>query len=103
MLRRQSVLAGAACILAACARRPAIPTDAPSLAPVPGLNVLLTWNAPVDLDLYLTDPTAEAVYFANNPSRTSARLVRDTRCRDIAATDPPFVEAANMPQPLPGN
>ena len=64
--------------------------------------MVLVWSAPVDLDLYLTDPTWETVYFANNPSRTGARLLRDMRCGDVAASDGLFVELAGMTEPLPG-
>jgi len=100
---RRRVFAGLmATVLAACARQgpPAAPPPAPMVKALPGLTVLLTWNAPVDLDLYLTDPTSETVYFANTPSRTGARLIRDSRC---GQDDPlPFVEVANLPEPLPG-
>jgi hypothetical protein len=93
-------------ILAACAAHsPAIPPPpppAPALSPTSGLQVALTWNAPVDLDLYLTDPTWETVYFANNPSRTGARLMRDTRCRDVASRGNAFVELASIGAPQPG-
>jgi hypothetical protein len=64
--------------------------------------VALAWSVPVDLDLYLTDPTWETVYFANNPSRTGARLLRDTRCRDVGSGEGGFVELAGMTAPLPG-
>ena len=67
-----------------------------------GLHVLLTWSAPVDLDLYLTDPTSETVYFANNPSHSGARLVRDTRCGDVQAEDGAFMELAYVPEPRAG-
>jgi hypothetical protein len=91
--------------LAACAapRPPATSVPpAPSLPATTGLQVALVWSAPVDLDLYLTDPTWETVYFANNPSRTGARLLRDARCGDVAASEPVFVEVAGMTAPLPG-
>ena len=79
------------------------PRSAPPPPPeLPGLSVLLTWTAPVDLDLYLTDPTSETVYFANTPSRSGARLVRDARCGDVGDARTPFVEVANFPEPLPG-
>ncbi len=93
-------------MLAACARRPAVPVAAPPVPPAAlatGLTVQVAWNARVDLDLYLTDPTSETVYFGNNPSRTGARLLRDTRCDDIASSSAPFVETATMAEPLPGH
>jgi hypothetical protein len=88
-----------------CASRSQEPTrlpSAPEIALEPGLNVMLTWDAPVDLDLYLTDPSAETVYFANTPSRSGARLARDTRCRDVRAAPGPYVEVVHVPEPAPG-
>ncbi len=97
-------LLGAA--LAACSSRRPVPPPpappAPRLAPAAGLRVTLAWSAPVDLDLYLTDPTWETVYFANNPSRTGAQLLRDTRCRDLGSGDSAYVELAAVTDPLPG-
>jgi len=95
---------GLALIVAGCAARAPLPAPPapPQLPPLPGLSVLLTWSAPVDLDLYLTDPTSETVYFANNPSRTGARLLRDARCKDVGAVPPPYVESADVPEPRPG-
>lgn len=95
-------------MLTACVTRPPAtppaPPPAPALPPASGLRVALVWSAPVDLDLYLTDPTWETVYFANNPSHTGAQLLRDTRCRDVASSgDTVFVELAAIANPLPGH
>ena len=94
-------------VLGACAAYKPLaapaPPPAPSLSADAGLRVALVWSAPVDLDLYLTDPTWETVYFANNPSRTGARLLRDARCGDVAASPAVFVELAGMAEPLPGH
>jgi hypothetical protein len=49
---------------------------------------VLVWSDPVDLDLYVTDPALETVYFANSPSGSEGRLERDTRCEDVAAGGP---------------
>ena len=90
-----------------CSSRPPASSPAvvpgPSLPPFSGLRVALVWSSPVDLDLYLTDPTWETVYFANNPSRTGAQLLRDMRCRDVVSGDKVFVELAGMTTPLPGH
>jgi hypothetical protein len=100
------VVAMAMAVGACAARPPASPVDEPpraAAASVPGLSVQLVWDAPVDLDLYLTDPSWETVYFGNNPSRSGARLVRDVRCAD--ARRPPaggFVELAHAATPSPG-
>jgi len=96
-----------ACVSAACTPRPpqqpAQPPAAPPAAAVSGLNVTLMWDAPVDLDLYLTDPTSETVYFANNPSRTGARLLHDARCRHVVgAAEGPFFEQAQVEDPRSG-
>lgn len=94
-------------VLAGCAAR-APSTDSgsppsPTLPAAQGLQVALAWSAPVDLDLYLTDPTWETAYFANTPSHTGARLLRDVRCRDIVASATAFVELASVTDPLPGH
>jgi len=94
-------------VVGACAaHKPLAAPASPPAASLPaatGLQVALVWSAPVDLDLYLTDPTWETVYFANNPSRTGARLLRDARCSDVAASPAGFVELAGMTEPLPGH
>ena len=81
---------------------PLPPPTLPPAASASELTVLLGWSAPVDLDLYLTDPTSETVYFANSPSRSGARLLTDARCPDAAKPSDPLIEAASMPEPLPG-
>ena len=57
------------------------------------LRVRLAFGAAADLDLYVTDPLQETVYFANNPSRAGGRLLRDKRC-DAEA---PRVETVRFP------
>ncbi|GIW41737.1 MAG: hypothetical protein KatS3mg076_2314 [Candidatus Binatia bacterium] len=52
--------------------------SAPSAAG--GLWVRLAWQGPADLDLYVTDPSFETVYFAYTPVRSGGRLVEDARC-----------------------
>jgi hypothetical protein len=90
--------------LAGCAPRPATP-ELPPAAPPPttgeGLGVALLWSVPVDLDLYLTDPTWETLYFANNPTRSGAKIERDTRCSTLPPA-PPFVERASLEEPSAG-
>ncbi len=89
--------------LAACAPRQPAPIEPPP-APVSspdGLHVWLTWAAPVDLDLYLTDPTWESLYFSNNPTRSGARLERDARCPATPASAP-ALEHARIAEPAAG-
>lgn len=94
-------------VLGGCARGPTVPVAqrAAPLAPsgqAAGLRVMLTWSAPVDLDLYLTDPTSETVYFGNNPSRSGARLLRDARCGDFTGQETSAFELASIAAPTPG-
>jgi uncharacterized protein YfaP (DUF2135 family) len=87
---------------AGCAVRSSLvpPSDAP-LPPGPGLRVALAWNAPVDLDLYVTDPAAETTYFANRESRSGVRLVRDARCEHVAAGERGLEQVVAV-TPMPG-
>ena len=48
------------------------------------VRVRLAFGARADLDLYVTDPSQESVYFANSPSRAGGTLERDMRCDDPA-------------------
>ena len=66
-------------VVAACARQ-APPLPSAPAAPLPGVTVTLRWSAPVDLDLYVTDPVLETVYFANSRAASGGVLERDTRC-----------------------
>jgi hypothetical protein len=68
----------------------------------PGLSVVLAWDAPVDLDLYVTDPAWETVYFANNPSRSGGELLHDVKCRDVGNAGSTLHEVARFPAPQPG-
>lgn len=67
---------------------------------VPGgaLVVQLAFDAGADLDLYVTDPLQETVYFANTPSRSGGFLDRDRTCNDAA----PRVETIVFERPPPG-
>lgn len=58
----------------------------------------LAFDAGADLDLYVTDPLLETVYFANTPSRSGGALDRDRTCKDAA----PRVETIVFERPLPG-
>lgn len=49
-------------------------------APGGALRVSLAFDAGADLDLYVTDPALETVYFANTPSRLGGALDADRRC-----------------------
>lgn len=67
-------------------------------APSGALVVQLAFDASADLDLYVTDPLQETVYFANTPSRSGGFLDRDRTCNDAA----PRVETIVFERPPPG-
>lgn len=50
--------------------------------PTGTLRVRLAFADGADLDLFVTDPAQETVYFANSPSRAGGQLERDVRCGD---------------------
>jgi len=62
------------------------------------LRVRLAFGAAADLDLYVTDPLQETVYFANSPSRAGGSLDRDLRCGDAA----PRIETVSFAEPRSG-
>jgi hypothetical protein len=71
-----------------------------------GLTVRLAFPADVDLDLYVTDPRLETVYYANTPSVSGGRLVRDRRCADPApdaSPDAARIETVRFEAPPPGH
>lgn len=71
--------------------------DAPALEPGE-LRVRLVFGESADLDLYVTDPRQETVYFANNPTRSGGSLEADVRCE----APPPRVETVTFRSALPG-
>ncbi|HEY8156168.1 MAG TPA: PPC domain-containing protein [Myxococcota bacterium] len=94
-----SALCGFA-LAAGCASGPAPLLAPPRTPPAPGeLRVSLVFGEGADLDLYLTDPSQETVYYANSPSQASGgRLEADLRCDDPA----PRVETVVFASAPPG-
>lgn len=68
--------------LAACAKAPAPPEPVtPEAAETAeAVRVRLRFGSDVDLDLHVTDPLQETVYFANTPTASGGTLTRDVRC-----------------------
>jgi hypothetical protein len=67
--------------------------------PPPGAVVVrLAFGDAADLDLYVTGPLAETVYFANTPTRVGGRLERDLRC----GAGPRRIEQVVYPDPVAG-
>lgn len=57
------------------------------------LRVHLAFGPEADLDLYVTDPLEETVYYANTPSRIGGELLEDRRCEHAG----PRIESARLP------
>jgi uncharacterized protein YfaP (DUF2135 family) len=85
-------------LLTACARSAA--PSAPAEPIQSGVTVTLRWTAPVDLDLYVTDPSLETVYFGNPRTASGGRLERDARCTDGATAE--HLERARWERPPSG-
>lgn len=66
----------------------------------PALRVLLAFGPGADLDLYVTDPLQETVYFANSPSAAGGRLEADLHC----GSEPPGdrIEQVRFAEPRSG-
>jgi hypothetical protein len=103
LIRVSSFLVALSALLSACSSR--VPQSTSIVAPIAAapadgaLYVALAWALPVDLDLYVTDPTGETLYFANNPTRTGARLEHDARCGALGAAP---IERMRFPVAAPG-
>ena len=51
------------------------------------LTIQLTFGADADLDLYVTDPLLETVYFANHQGKSGGRISEDVRCELETGSD----------------
>ena len=70
-------------------------------APQPGgVVVRLAFGEEADLDLYVTDPLMDTVYFARHESRTGGRIVSDIRCE--TPTEGLRIEEIRFDAPWPG-
>ncbi len=63
-----------------------------------GLLVRLAFEGTADLDLFVTDPAQESVYFANSPTRSGGTLIEDQRCDNSS----PRIEVVHFANPLRG-
>ena len=92
--------------LLGCAAKPSpAPPPAPAAgAPEGELRVTLSWSGGVDLDLYVTDPTQETVYFANPRSGSGGKLEHDVGCPPVSNSKAESVSAESIrwEHPPPG-
>lgn len=69
-----------------------------SLRPPGALEIRLEFSEQADLDLFVTDPDQETVYFGNSPSRGGGQLIDDTGCPSPL----PRTEVVRFVAPRPG-
>jgi hypothetical protein len=85
-------------VAVACAAGP-VPAAPEASVPAGELRVRLVFGGEADLDLYVTDPALETIYFGNTPSSASGgALEADLRC-DAPA---PRVETVRFTRPPAG-
>lgn len=60
------------------------------------LRVHLAFGTDADLDLYVTGPDEETIYYANTPGKGGGALVEDRRCAHAG----PRIETVRFPAPL---
>ena len=90
-MQKKLCLAIALAVAVGCAAKtpPAPPRLPPGSAEdATDVRVTLAWSESVDLDLYVTDPAQETVYFANSSTGTGGKLERDVTCSGVAASKP---------------
>ncbi len=64
------------------------------------LIIELVWESPVDLDLFLTDPTGETVYFANRISKSGVRMGLESGCGEISKNPTSYRESVKIEKAL---
>ena len=61
------------------------------------LRIDLEWQAPVDLDLFLTGPDGETIYFGNRDARAGYKMQGESNCKTVASSSGPYRESAIIP------
>ncbi|RRR72251.1 MAG: FHA domain-containing protein [Candidatus Viridilinea halotolerans] len=52
------------------------------------VQITLSWNASIDLDLYVTDPNGETIFYGNTSSSSGGQLDRDNLCSNMVVGRP---------------
>ncbi|PDW04315.1 FHA domain-containing protein [Candidatus Viridilinea mediisalina] len=52
------------------------------------IQITLSWSAPIDLDLYVTDPSGETIFYGNPRSASGGTLDRDNACANMVVGRP---------------
>ncbi len=61
------------------------------------LLVTIQWNSRVDLDLFLTGPAGETIYFGNRKARAGYMMREESDCKTIGSSSNPYHETAFIP------
>lgn len=61
------------------------------------LRVVIEWQVPVDLDLFLTGPDGETIYFGNRVARAGYKMQDESNCKSLASASAPYRETALIP------
>lgn len=61
------------------------------------LVVELVWESPVDLDLFLTDPAGETVYFANRIAKNGTKMGLESGCEKVGGEPQSYLETVKIP------
>jgi len=93
-------IAAASALLLALACASEVVPSAPPIDPAPpgAVRVRLVFGEDADLDLYVTGPAQESVYFGNRTSRDGGELLADQRCDATS----PRVETIAFARATPG-
>lgn len=84
-------------LLAEAERLAGLLAQAPA-APAGTLRIRLAFGGEADLDLFVSDPLQETVYFANERAQSGGALEEDRRC----GSPPPNIEVVEWSQPPAG-
>ncbi|MCW9034092.1 MAG: hypothetical protein OQJ97_07715 [Rhodospirillales bacterium] len=66
------------------------------------LVIKILWTLPVDLDLFLTDPGGETVYFANRKAKSGITMGKMAGCAEVKMGASPYVETIVIPKAVQG-
>jgi len=62
-----------------------------------GAVLELIWQVPVDLDLFLTGPGGETIYFGNRTARLGHQMIAESDCAAVSEREAPYIERAQIP------
>ena len=61
------------------------------------LHLELTWTAPVDLDLFVTGPSGETIYFGNKQAKNGDKVTEESNCESVISKPTHLRETVLIP------